>query len=192
MTEQGYGGDRLASTPPMRPSVKVGAAPSEITARPRPRGLTVSYGLWLVACVLGVITAAVTLVYFGQLQADLLAIVDRQFPDEHPATRDSVATAALGILIGAGVVVILIQLALAIAMHSGRGWARFLLVLFTFVGVLYTAVMFGPAPTVTQVGLVVTTGLMVLATVPMFLRGAHEWFVHRSLFRSQGDVGSEW
>jgi hypothetical protein len=192
VTEQGYGGDRFPATPPERPSVKVGATPSEATVRPRPRGLDVSYGLWLVACVLGVITAAATLIYFSQLQNDILSLVERQFPDENPVTRDSVATAAVSLFIGSGVVIVLIQLGLAIAMRSGRGWTRFPLAFFTFLGVLYTAVMFDPAPDITKVGLAVTILLMLAATVPMFLRSARDWFEHRSLFRSADDTGLEW
>lgn len=162
------------------------AMPSELAVRPRPRVVDVSYWLWLGACLVGVITAAVTLPYFGELQTAILSIVERQFPGETPATREQVATAALATLIGAGVLVVLIQLAFAIAMHSGRGWARFVIALLTFLDALYSVAVFGPAPTITQAGLLATTVLMVIAVVPMFLPGARAWFAQQHLARSGG------
>jgi hypothetical protein len=160
--------------------------PSELAARPRPRAIDVSYWLWLGACLVGVITAAATLRYFGELQAAVLSIVERQFPGETPATREEVATAALATLIGSGVLVILAQTAFAMAMHSGRGWARFALILPTLLGALYSVAMFGTAPTMTKAGLLTTTALMVIATVPMFLPGTRAWFAQRRLARSSG------
>ncbi len=183
MTEQGYSGDRHPPTPPTRPSLATGATPSEIAARPRPRLVGVSYRLWLGACLAGVITAAVTLIYFGELKAEMLSIVERDFPRETPSTRNEVATAAVATLIGTGVLVVLAQMAFAIAMHSGRGWARYPLVLLALLGTLYSVVVFGAAPMVTKVGLLATTALMVIAVVPMFLTGARTWFAQRLLHR---------
>ncbi len=172
-------GDRHSPAPPPRPSVATRAAPSEVAARPRPRVIDVSYWLWLAACLVGVITAAATLRYYGELQAAVLSMVDRQFPAETPAMREEVATVALAILIGGGVVLILVQMALAIVMRSGRGWARFALIVPTLVGALYSVAVFGTAPMTTRVGLLTTTTVMLIAAVLMFLTNARSWFDHR-------------
>ncbi|MGH3933908.1 MAG: hypothetical protein ACRDS1_02805 [Pseudonocardiaceae bacterium] len=165
--------------------------PSELAARPRPRAVDVSYWLWLAACLVGVITAAATLRYFGDLQDAMFSVVGRQFPDETPATRAEVATAAVAILIGVGVAVILAQMALAMAMHSGRGWARFALILPALVGALYSVAMFSTAPATTKAGLLTTTALMIVAVVPMFLPDPRAWFTQCRLARSGGYGYSE-
>ncbi len=86
-------------------------------------------------------------------------------------------------LIGAGVLVVLAQMTFAIAMRSGRGWARYVLVVLTLIGTLYSIAVFGPAPMVTKGGLLATTALMVIAVVPIFLFGARTWFAQRRLAR---------
>ena len=179
------------SAPPARPSLATRAMPSQLAARPRPRAIDVSYWLWLTACLVGVITAAATLRYFGELQAAILSIVEQQFPGETPGTRENVATATLATLIGAGVVVVLIQMAFAMAMHSGRGWARFALILPALLGALYSIAVFGTAPMMTRAGLLATTALMIIAVVPMFLPGARAWFAQQRLARSGGYGHSE-
>ncbi|MDQ4010602.1 MAG: hypothetical protein M3228_07890 [Actinomycetota bacterium] len=184
-------GDSPPSAPPARPSRAPRALPSELAAQPRPRLIDLSYWLWLAACLIGVITAAATLRYFGDLQDAMFSIVERQFPDEARATNAEVATAAVAILIGAGVLAILVQMALAMAMHSGRGWARFALIPAALLGALYSAAVFGTAPTMTKAGLLATTVLMVIAVVPMFLPGARAWFAQRGLTRSGSPDYSE-
>lgn len=191
MTEQGYRGDRHRSAPPARPSVTTRAAPSETAAQPRPHVIDVSYWLWLGACLVGVITAAAALVSFGQLEADMLALVEREFPGEAPATREEVATAAVAIVIGAWVLLVLAQTAFAIVMHSGRGWARFVLVLLALVGALYGAVILGAAPAVAKAGLLANTVLLVIAALLMFFPAVRPWFAQRRLARSGGYEYSE-
>jgi uncharacterized membrane protein len=160
--------------------------PSELAALPRPRAIDVSYWLWLGACLVGVITAAATLRYFDELQAAVSSIVEQQFPRETPGTRENVATATLATLIGAGVLVVLVQMAFAMAMHSGRGWARFALALPTLLGALCSVAVFGTAPVMTRAGLLATTVLTISAVIPMFLPGPRAWFTQRRLARSGG------
>ncbi|MGH3914502.1 MAG: hypothetical protein ACRDTC_14020 [Pseudonocardiaceae bacterium] len=190
--EQGYGDDRNLSTPPVRPSVTVGATPSQLSVQPRPRVVDVSYWLWLAACLMGVITVAATLIYFSELQAGMLSMIEQRFPSETPATREQVATAAVAILIGAGVLVVLVQMTLAILLHSGRGWARFALVVFGILGTGYGVVVVGAAPVVTKAGLGATVGLMVLAGVLMFLPRARTWFAQPHRVHSAGYDNSDW
>ncbi|MGH3873179.1 MAG: hypothetical protein ACRDSR_17000 [Pseudonocardiaceae bacterium] len=179
-------GEQRPSEPPARPSLTTRALPSEVGAHPRPRAVDVSYWLWLAACLVGVITAAVTLPYFGQFQDAVLSIVEQRFPGETPATRENTAVATVATLIGAGVALILAQMALAMAMHSGRGWARFALVLPAALSTLYSAAVFVNAPTMTRAGLLATIVLMIVATVPMFLPGSRAWFAQQRMARSGG------
>jgi hypothetical protein len=177
-------GDQPA-VPPPRPNIAIRALTSELPVRPR--AVHVSFWLWLGACLIGLITALVTLRYFGELRATILAIVDRQFPQETPATRDKAATATLVTLIGAGAVIILIQMALAVAMRSGRSWTRFSLVGLSLLGGLYSVAVFGSAPLICRVGLIASVALMVSAVVPMFGPGARGWFAQQRVVWSDGD-----
>jgi hypothetical protein len=177
-------GDPHSPAPPPRPSLATRAMPSEVAVRTRPRVVDVSYWTWLGACLVGVITAAATLRYYGDLQAAVLSMVDRQFPGETPAMREEVATATLAILIGGGVALILVQMALALVMRSGRGWARFALLAPALVGGLYSVAVFGTAPMATRAGLLTTTALMLIATILMFLPNARPWFDHLGEQRS--------
>jgi hypothetical protein len=150
-----------------------------------PRVVHVACWLWFAAGLAGIITAAATLRYFGELHAMMLSIVDRQFPQETPVTRDRAATATVATLIGAGILISLIQLAFAVAMRSGRSWARFALVGLSIVGALYCAAVFGTAPQLSRFGLLATIALMVIAAVPMFLPGSQRWFAQQHIARPQ-------
>lgn len=175
--------DSLPSAPPPRPSLAISAMRSDRPAPPRV--VHVAWWLWFAAGLAGIITAAATLRYFGELHAMMLSIVDRQFPQETPVTRDRAATATVATLIGAGVLISLIQLAFAVAMRSGRSWARFALVGLSIVGALYCAAVFGTAPQLSRVGLLASIALMVIAAVPMFLPGAQRWFAQQHIARPQ-------
>lgn len=158
--------------------------PSELPAPPRPRLIDLSYWLWLAAGVVGIITAIATLRYFGELKAVVLAIVEQQYPLETPPTREKVAGAAVATLIGAGALIALVQMTLAVTMRSGRGWARFALIGFTVCGALYGVAVFGASPSITRAGLLATAALIVIASAPMFLPGNRSWFAHRRAARS--------
>jgi hypothetical protein len=153
--------------------------PSEVPVPPRPRVIELSYWLWVGACLLGVITVIVTLRFFGELKAVVLAIVDRQDPLETSATRDKVAGATVATLIGAGALLAVVQMAFAVTMRSGRGWARFALVGLTILGGLYSVAVFDAAPAISRAGILGSGALMVIALVPMFFPGARRWFADR-------------
>ncbi len=160
--------------------------PSEHPAAARPRVVDVSYWLWFGACVIGMITTVATLRHFSELQTLVLAIVDQQYPLETPATREKAAWATVATLIGAGALIALVQLMLAVAMRSGRGWARYALVGLTVLGALYGVAVLDAAPTISRAGLLASISAMVIASVPMFLPATRPWFAHRRLARSSG------
>lgn len=160
--------------------------PSEQFAPARPRAVELSYWLWFGACVLGMITTVATLRYFSELQTLVLVIVEQQYPLETAATREKAAWATVATVIGAGALIILVQLLLALAMRSGRGWARFALVGFIVLGALYGVAVLGAAPAISRAGLLASTAMMVIASVPMFLPGTRPWFAHRRVARSRG------
>jgi len=106
----------------------------------------------------------------------LLTLVEREFPNEATAMRDDVATAALAILVGFGVTVVLAQMMVAISMHAGRRGARPALVLLAITGGVYVAGVLGAVPLATRVGLLITAGLMAVAAILMFVPGVGRWF----------------
>jgi uncharacterized membrane protein len=165
--------------------------PSEQPAPARPRAVDLSYWLWFGACVFGMITTVATLRYFGELQTIVLTIIEQQYPLETAVTREKAAWATVATLIGAGALIILVQLLLALAMRSGRGWARFTLVGFTVLGALYGVVVLGAAPTISRAGLLASIAMMVIASVPMFLPATRPWFARRRIARSRGYSGDD-
>lgn len=139
-----------------------------------------SYGFWLVACLGAVVTAAVTLLEFDARQQALLTIVEREFPNEAVATRDDVATLAVAVLIGFGVVVALLQLMVSLSMHAGRRAARPVLVLLAVIGAGYVAAVYQSVPVETQIGLIVTLALTAVAIILMFSVPPGIWFTGKA------------
>lgn len=126
---------------------------------PRPRVVTVSAWLWLVVVVVELVVVAVA---FGDVRAELATEVAARGVDQ--STQDKVVLAGLGVLLGPGVLVALVQLGLLRAYHAGRNWARILLAV---LGVLGTLVAQAPLP----VGIAVAG-----AGVLMFLPKSNAWF----------------
>jgi hypothetical protein len=160
--------------------------PSELPAPPRPRLIDISHWLWLGAGLVGVITVIATLRHFGELNALVLGIIEQQYPLETPATREKAAEATVLTLIGAGALISLLQITLAVTMRSGRGWARFGLLGLVILGAIYEVAVFSAVPPITRVGLLANATLMVIAVVPTFLPGNRAWFAHQRLARSIG------
>ena len=142
----------------------------------RPRVIEFSYWLWVGACLVTMITAIVTLRSFEELKAMILAIVERQYPAETAVTREKVAAATVATVIGAGVLIAVVQLAFGLVMRSGRGWARFVLAGLTILGGLYSVAVFDTAPTISRAGILGSAALVVIALVLMFLPPARKWF----------------
>lgn len=164
--------------PPGRPRFEFRQRPSEVVTR-RARSVDVSAGLWTAAAVLGLVAALVMLLDLDGTQAAVRAIVDRDLPDESAVTRDRAVTAAAAVLIGGAFVVSLATGVSAAAMRSGRGGARFVLVLLLVVTVVEIVLAVGVVAPVVLVVLVVAAALGVAAAVPMYLPGANRWFAIR-------------
>ncbi|KJK51599.1 hypothetical protein UK23_06410 [Lentzea aerocolonigenes] len=129
---------------------------------PRPRLATVAVCLWLLAVVVELVVTAVA---FGDVRASLTAEVAARGVDQ--STQDKVVLAGLGVLLGPGVLVALVQLGVLRAFAVGRNWARILLAVLGVVGVL-----------VSQMPLV--AGMAVVgAGVPAFLPASNAWFAGR-------------
>ncbi len=139
-----------------------GLSKFQLVQVPRPRPVTASIHLWLAAVVVELVIVAVA---FGDLRAGLAAEVATRGVAQ--STQDEVVLAGLGVLLGPGVLVALVQLGVLRACRAGRNWARILLVVLGVVGVV-----------VSQTPLV--AGIAVAgASVPMFLPAANAWFAGR-------------
>ncbi|SFR01893.1 hypothetical protein SAMN04488564_10211 [Lentzea waywayandensis] len=129
---------------------------------PRPRLVTASTYLWLVAVI---VELAVVAVAFGGVRTDLAAEVATRGVDQ--STQDAVVLAGLGVLLGPGVLVALVQLGVLQSYRVGRNWARILLAVLGVVGALVS-----PMPLVAGIAL---AGAGVL----MFLPVSNAWFAGR-------------
>jgi len=167
---------RRPQAPPGRPAFEFRQRPSEVVAR-RARSVDVSYGLWTAAAVLGLAAALVMLLDLDGTQAAVRAIVDRDFSNETAVTRDRVVAAAAGVLVGGAFLLSLAMGVSAAAMRSGRGGARFVLVLLMAVTLVEIVLAVGVVAQLVVVLLVVTAALGVAAAVQMYLPGSNRWFV---------------
>jgi hypothetical protein len=165
--------------PPPRPEYELGPPPAEAVARPRPASMVIAVGLWLAAVALGAASIVLILLDLQQVHGALLAQVVQQFPNEAAATQQRVANTALAILVGAGGVVVLLQLVCAIAMRARRRLARPVLVALWLLGAVQNVFMAGVVPGPVLVGLVTATGLATTATVAMFLPPSNAWLAGR-------------
>ncbi|MEU0880535.1 hypothetical protein ABZ345_18180 [Lentzea sp. NPDC005914] len=129
---------------------------------PRPRLVTVSVYLWLVVVIVELVVVAVA---FGDVRAELTAEVATRAVDQ--STQDKVVLAGLGVLLGPGVLVSLVQLAVLRPYRVGRNWARILLAVLGIVGAVVS-------PTPLAVGIAVAA-----AGVLMFLPRSNGWFAGR-------------
>ena len=162
------------STPPM-------AALEEIS---RPRAIAVSFWCWLAGSLLVAAIVAVTSTRTDPMRTEFARLAGERDPDASRATVDQVASASVLVVLGTGVLLGILGLALAGAMRAGRGWARVVLTLAAVVGVAYTALvtsslthpMLEDLRTPVTAGLLAYTALTVVATVCMFLPGTMQWF----------------
>lgn len=152
--------------------------PSQVELR-RPPVLAVSYALWLGAAAAGLAAVLMLLLDLDGLEAALHAIVERDYPDEDPATRDRVVSVVAAILVGSGVTVALGEAAAAVAMGSGRGWARFVLAVLLALSVVDVLLSVEVASGTSRIVLAVSVALAAVAAVLMYLPAANLWFAAR-------------
>jgi hypothetical protein len=132
--------------------------------------------LWITAAVVQLASSVLALTEAQELLADLTAEVAQGFPAETAATRERVAVAVLALLLGAGSLMALLELGCVIALNRGKRWARNVLVLLAGVVVVHAVIAVGGLRSVFLVGLVVASGIAVVAVVVSFLPAARVWF----------------
>lgn len=191
MTERGEPGGETAERggtadeqPPLRPPARPGfefRTPPSAIPLTRPGAVTASAVLWLAAAVALLVAVLLPAVAFDDFHAVLTDTVAQEAPNESPATQDRVVALTAGVLIGGGLLIALLLLGAAAALHSGRGGARIGLALLLVPLGLYVLVMLGIATPVGAGCLAVSAVLAPVATVLMFLPVAGTWFERRRL-----------
>ncbi|MGH3428205.1 MAG: hypothetical protein ACRDQZ_11685, partial [Mycobacteriales bacterium] len=149
------------------------------------------FWVWASATLAAGFAAAAALTQFDRMHAVFVSVARNQAPKADPAVLNHVANVSITVLIGVGALLALLQLALATAMQSGRGWARFVLIILTVLTTLYSVVLLsgvtekalGGALTVTRAALLLYVALTLTATVLMFLASDRAWFRRRKLGR---------
>ena len=174
------------SAPPPRPStarlsMPPMAALQELT---RPRALTVSFWCWLLGSLLAGATVGLVATRTSTMRAEFARLAGERDSEASQSTIDSVASASVLIVLGAGVLLAVLGLLLAGAMRAGRGWARVFLTVIALFAVAYAALvssaltdpMLDTLRTPVTAGLLAYTGLVIVATVCMYARGTSAWF----------------
>jgi len=141
------------------------------TRGPRPRGVEISFWVWVTYLTIGAINAVVGFIQRDRSRAEAIDAVIARYPTMDRAMIESVAT---GVVVGMAVVALLFVaagLSLAFGMRGGRNWARIVL---TVVGSLGVFFLIGPVSTPLQA--LFQLLLLVAAIVMMFQRPANEWF----------------
>lgn len=165
--------------PPPRPDHELRPPAAETVVRRRPPSMVASVCLLLAAVTVGAAGAVLILADLRHLQADLLAQVVQQFPNEQAATQRRVADTALSVLIGSWALVLLLQPACAMAMGARRRLARLALVPLWLLGAGQNVFAIGIVPPPIMVALLTATGLATAATVAMFLPPSNAWLAGR-------------
>ena len=164
------------SGPPARPRFEFRPPPSAVEV-PRPPVLTLSSVLWTAAAVALLVGVLLPVLGVGDLWADVAAVVQRDFPNESPATRDRAVAVVSAALVGSGVLLALMTGGAAAALRSGRRGARVLLALLLPVVAVHALLVLSVAPVLSAVLLGVGVALGLVAGVLMFLPDATKWLV---------------
>lgn len=164
--------------PPGRPRFEFRQRPSEAVARRAPV-VDASFALWTAAAVLGLVAGLVLLLDLDGVTASVRALVDRDFPNETPVTRDRAVAAAAAVLVGGALLVGVLTGLAAAAMRSGRGGARVVLALLLAVTVVEIVLALGVVPPAVVALLGAGAVLGLVAAVLMLLPAAHRWFAAR-------------
>lgn len=161
-----------------------GAAPrSAGPAGTRPAEVDLSFKLWVVSLVLGLVGLVYFVIEFDTFSATAVEEVRRQLAAQgstiDEAQAKSITTAGL---IGAVVIGLLassVQLLIAFFMRKGRNWARITLAVIGGAGVLFGLSSLAAAPGFQLILSLISYIVVIGAVVTMFLPAANPWFRSR-------------
>ncbi|GEO34427.1 hypothetical protein CAE01nite_21520 [Cellulomonas aerilata] len=150
----------------------------------RPRVVTVSTVLWLLAVVAAGVAVAALWLEQDAIRARFAAMVVEQAPTRSPQVVTDAARYAFLATAGSVALVAAVHTALALLLRTGRTWARNLLVLTGVLGIavaivvqdLVTDPARGLLHDVGRIVLLVQATLIVPAVVTMLLPAATAWF----------------
>jgi hypothetical protein len=172
--------------PPPRPSTARLSMPpmAALSELPRPRVIAVSFWSWIIGGVVLGATVALAATKVDPMHAEFARLARDRDPDTAAATINSVATASVLVVIGAGGLLAVLGMAFAAGLRAARGWARVFLTLIAIAGVGYaalmssalTSTMLGELRAPVIAGLLGYTVLVLVAAVWMFLPGTRDWF----------------
>jgi hypothetical protein len=172
--------------PPPRPSTARLSMPpmAALAELPRPRAITVSFWCWTIGGLMLGATVALVATKIDPMHAEFARLARDRDPDTAATTINSVATASVLVVVGAGVLLAALGLALAGGLRAARGWARGFLTVVALAAVGYAVLMSSAltgamleelrVPVIT--GLLGYTALVVVGAVWMFLPGTRDWF----------------
>ncbi|MFS8096917.1 hypothetical protein LFM09_07215 [Lentzea alba] len=144
--------------------------------RVKPQAVKAVVWLWTAAVVLQVAGYLLALIDVRQVRAGLAAEVAQRFPAEAAVTQERVVVAVLALLLGAGLLLMLLELGFVVALNRGKRWARAALALLTGVVLVHAVIVAGGLRSVFLAGLVVAGGIAVVAVVVSFRPAARVWF----------------
>jgi ABC-type sugar transport system permease subunit len=157
------------------------AALQELT---RPRAIAVSFWCWLVAGVVVGVTAVLEYTRLDPMHTEFASLARDRDTGATQATIDRVASASVLVVIGTGVALAVLCVALALVLRAGRGWGRVFLAVVALIAVAYAAVVSSAVsePMLDDLRIPVVAGLLgftvlvLVAAVGMFLPGTTAWF----------------
>ena len=167
--------DRLVPPPRPSPTGPAYQPPPEALA-PAPAAVHVSFCLWIVSFVAGLVAMAVSTAAFTELRSRIERLITEQ---DASLGADRVARLARVTLFGTlgGIVGLIVVLALLAAyMRLRRQWARIGLTVLGVVAVPVMLVTAEVAEPVARLALLVASAFFVPALVTMFTPRANRWF----------------
>lgn len=127
--------------------------------------------LWIVAAVVQLVSSALA---FVDVRQAVVAEVAQRFPAESAVAQERVVVAVLALLLGAGLLIAVLELGLVRALNRGKRWALTASVILAGVVAVHAVVV--AEGSAFLVGLVVASGIAVVAVIVSFLPAARAWF----------------
>jgi len=175
----------LGSPPPRPSTARLSMPPmAALEELPRPRAITVSFWCWVVGSLLLGATVALVATKLDAMHTEFARLARENDAEATRSTIDSVATASVLVVVGVGVLLALLGVALGGPLRAARGWARVFLTVVAIAGVAYAALVSSALtdPMLDQLRAPVTVGLLgytvlvLAAALCMFLSGTRSWF----------------